>query len=158
MKSKNVALTFFGVLSLACLPILSYADSCSDIKEQYWNCVRSSMSNGSCESNVSIPPECLKAGGESSSSSSGSSSSSSSGSGSGSNFFDSIFGSKKEEAPFVYQADLPPKKPVKLIDIKPMNGKIYFETEEEVNQYTTKVKDDMSAAIKDGKRVRLQFQ
>lgn len=149
MKRKKILLALLGTLSLVGLPMPSQADSCSDIKEQYWNCVRASMTNGSCDSNISIPPECLHSGSETIQNYESSSKSSSS----------SFFGTKKEAAtPFVYQADLPPKKPVKLINIKPTNGKIYFETEEDVDQYTAKIKEELSEAIKEGKRVRLQFQ
>ena len=149
MKSKNILLTLFATLSLVGLPTLSQADSCTDIKEQYWNCVRSAMTNGSCDSNISIPPECLQSGGNETTQNYDSSSKSG---------FSNFFGRKKEAAPFVYQADLPPKNPVKVINIKPTNGKIYLETEEDVDQYIAKIKDELSEAIKDGKRVRLQFQ
>jgi len=149
MKNRrNIALTLLSTLFLVILPTHSQADSCSDIKEQYWNCVRASMNNQSCGANVSIPPECLKSGAEIIQNYNSSEPAS------------SFFGTQKESTPFVYQpdSDLPPKKPVKVINIKPTNGKIYLETEEDVNQYTTKIKDDLSEAIKEGKRIRLQFQ
>ena len=147
MKNKrNITLTLLNTLFLIGLPMSSQSYSCSDIKEQYWDCVRASMNNESCGGNISIPPECLKAGSETIQNYNSSEPSS------------SFFGRQKESTPFVYQADMPPKKPVKVINIKPANGKIYFETDEEVNQYTTKIKDDLSEAIKEGKRVRVQFQ
>jgi hypothetical protein len=142
---KNIAL-MLGLLSLAGFPMPSQADYCADIKEQYWNCVRASMTNQSCESNVSIPPECL-----------GSTASKEGQSNNSSESRSSFFGTKKDSKPFVYQSDLPPKKPVKIVNIKP-DGKIYLETEEDVDQYLTKIKDEISAAIADGKRVRLQLQ
>lgn len=107
------------------------------------------MTNGSCDSNISIPPECLHSGNETIQNYELSSKSTS-----------SFFGTEteKESPPFVYQTDRPPKKPVQVINIKPTNIRVYFETEEEVNQYTTKLKDELSEAIIEGKRVRLQFQ
>jgi cell division septum initiation protein DivIVA len=48
-------------------------------------------------------------------------------------------------------------KPVKVVNIKPKNGKIYFETEEEVDKYVNQVKEDILKAFKEGKRVRLQY-
>lgn len=150
MKRKNILLTLLGALSLVGLPMPSQADYCSDIKEQYWKCVRASMTNESCDSNDSIPSECLQSGGEATQNGESSSKSNPVSS--------SFFGTKKESAPFVYQADLPPKNPVKVINIKPTNGKIYLETEEDVNQYIAKTKEELSEAIKKGKRVRLQFQ
>ncbi len=146
MKRKNIALLLFSTLFLVCLPTLSQADYCAEIKEQYWNCVRASMTNDSCSSNVSIPPECLKAGSDTTQNYNSSSESTS-----------SFLGTQKESKPFVYQADLPPKKTVKIINIKP-TGKVYLETEDDVNQYTIKIRDELSEAIKEGKRVRLQFQ
>ncbi|MFI3123291.1 MAG: hypothetical protein QX194_05110 [Methylococcales bacterium] len=150
MKKRDIALVLLSTLSLAGVPTLSKADSCSEIKEQYWDCVRDAMNGGSCNSNISIPPECLTAGSAPSGGSSGSSSSYSPPP--RASFF------KKKEKPFVYQADLPAKKQVKVIDIKPANGKIYLETEEEVDEYLTRIRDDLTEAINDGKRVRLQFQ
>ena len=149
MKKRDIAFVLLSTLSLAGVPALSKAESCGEIKERYWDCVRDAMNGGSCDSNISIPPECLTAGSAPSGGSSGSSSYSPPPK-------PSFFG--KKEKPFVYQADLPAKKQVKVIDIKPANGKIYLETEEEVDEYLTKLKDDLTEAINDGKRVRLQFQ
>ncbi len=142
---KNTVPALFSVLFLVSLPMLSKANSCADIKEEYWDCVRSSMNNESCKSNVSIPPECLNSGTESIQNYKSSDTNS--------NFFDK----QKESKPFVYQADLPPKKPVKVINVKPIE-RIYFETQEDVDQYVMKIKEELSEAITDGKRVRLQFQ
>ncbi len=147
MKRRNILLTFLGALSLVSLPMPSQADSCSDIREQYLNCVGTSMTSESCDSNISIPPECLHSGDETIQNYESSSKSTS-----------NFFGTKKESPPLVYQINLPPKKPVKVINIKPTNGKIYLETEEDVDQYVAKIKDNLSKTIKEGKRVRLKFQ
>jgi hypothetical protein len=145
MKNKNAASMLLGLLSLISLPMLSHANSCSEIKDEYWNCVRASMNNEACESDVSIPPECLKSVTDTIKNYNASESN------------PNFFGKPKESKPFVYQADLPPKKPVKVINVKPAHG-VYLETEEDVNQYITKIKEELSEAITDGKRVRLQFQ
>jgi hypothetical protein len=148
------------LLSLLCLvsiPTISRADYCAEIKERYWKCVRSSMSSGKCSDsdNVSIPPECLNGGsklpkGDDSSSSSYSPTPS----GSKWNFFRSKKSQKgnPETDPTVVV-----HKPVKVVNIKPKNGKIYFETEEEVDKYVNQVKEDILKAFKEGKRVRLQY-
>jgi hypothetical protein len=144
---KNMVLMLLSTLSLVSLPMLSQADSCADVREEYLECIRASMGNGSCDSDISIPPECLKSVNETIQNYNSSSES-------GSNFFDT----KKETTPFVYQADLPPKKIVQVINVKPTHGKIYLETEDDVNQYSTKIKNEMFEAIKEGKRIRLQFE
>lgn len=141
--------TLLGTLFLASLPTPSYAD-CSDIKARYWRCTRASMIGEKCaaEDNVSIPPECL-GGNESESQKNDSTPNAASTSSS----------SKKESSiPFIYpKADLVPKTPVKVINIKPLNKKHYIETEEDVEQFTTKVKAALLHEIKKGKKVRLQF-
>lgn len=152
-RKKSVVLTSLGILFLVGIPTLSQADYCADIKEKYWKCARSVMTGEKCNAsdNVTIPPECLTAGSESQRNESSSTSSTPSSS-------SSFFGSKKDSTPFIYpKPDLVPKKPVKIINIKPLNGKIYLETEEEVEQFTTKIREDLLNAIKEGKRVRLQF-
>ena len=101
------------------------------------------------EDNVSIPPECL--GGKSEDETSKSSSNASSSD-------ISKETSPKETRPFIYpKPDLVPKKPVKVVNLKPLNNKNYIETEEDVEQFTTKIKTELLNAIKDGKKVRLQF-
>jgi hypothetical protein len=150
MKSTKNSLTvkLLGALVLVSLPAFAYAD-CADIKERYWRCTRASMIGEKCaaEDNVNIPPECLggaKSDEETPNAATSSSSSSSS--------------SKKETRPFIYpKPDLVPKKPVKVVNIKPLNTKNYIETEEDVEQFTSKIKTELLNAIKNGKKVRLQF-
>lgn len=143
----NFVSVLFGTLFLAGLPILSQAADCAEIKEQYWQCVRSSMTNEPCTENVSIPPECLKAGTETIQNYESSPDSTS-----------RFFGSEKKSTPITPPTtENVPKKPVKIINIKPPKGKIYFETEDDVNQYTTKIRNDLLNGIKEGKRVRLTF-
>jgi hypothetical protein len=152
MKSTKNSLTTksLGVLILVTLPTFAYAD-CADIKARYWRCTRASMIGEKCaaEDNVNIPPECLggaKSDEETPSAATSSSSSSSSSS------------SKKQTRPFIYpKPDLVPKKPVKVVNIKPLNTKNYIETEEDVEQFTSKIKTELLNAIKNGKKVRLQF-
>ncbi|MSR16465.1 MAG: hypothetical protein EXR89_01500 [Methylococcaceae bacterium] len=152
MKKRCITRTLFSMLILVSLPMISRADSCADIKEKYWSCVRDSMANKPCSGNVSIPPECLNAGSESGSSSSQSYSDPSP------RPFSSLFHrKKKEQATSNYQSERTPKKLVQIINIRPKD-KTYFETEEEVEQYTTEIKDKLFKAFKDGKRVRLEFQ
>jgi hypothetical protein len=152
MNSKKAfLLNTFGVVFLTGLPVVSHADYCADIKAHYWKCARASMIGETCEAedNVNIPAECLNAGTEKESSGSGSATPSDA---------PSFFKDKKESKPFVYQPEVTPKKPVKVVNIKPENRKIYLETEDEVEQFTTKIHDDLLSAIRDGKRVRLQFE
>ena len=157
MKKRCITLTLFSMLILVSLPMLSRADSCADIKERYWSCVRDSMANKPCSGgNVSIPPECLNAGSESGSES-GSSKSQSYSDPSPKSFSSLFHRKKKEQATPNYQSERTPKKIVQIINIRP-NDKTYFETEEEVEQYTTEIKDKLFKAFKDGKRVRLEFQ
>lgn len=148
-RKNSVVVSLLGALLLISIPTLSQADYCSEIKERYWRCTRASMIGEPCDAsdNVSIPSECLTAGSEKTSKQAEPSTSQS-----------KFFKSEKNSKPFVYQPVIAPKKPVKVINIKPQNHKIYFETEEEVNQFTTKIHDDLLNAIKDGKRVRLQFE
>jgi hypothetical protein len=136
-----------GTLFLAGLPILSHAADCAEIKEKYWSCVRSSMTNEPCTENISIPPECLRSGTETIQNYESSPDSTS-----------HFFGSEKKSTPVATPTrESVPKKSVKIINIKPAKGKIYFETEDDVNQYTTKIRNDLLNGIKEGKRVRLTF-
>lgn len=149
-ENSSVVLTLLSALFLVSMPTLSQADYCSEIKERYWKCTRSSMSGGKCDSsdNVSIPPECLTAGTKTQKkgNSSGYAPPSSS----------SFFKSRKKITPY-QPPNLVPKKPIKVINIKQLNSKKYIETEEDVNNFTTKIKDELLNALKEGKRVRLQF-
>jgi hypothetical protein len=142
-------LSLFSALFLMSVPTLSHADYCSDIKERYWKCARASMVGESCDSadDVSIPSECLTAGSEKTPKQAEPSTAP-----------PTFFKGKKESKSFVYKPEVTPKKSVKIVNIKPKNHKIYFETEEEVEQFTTKIHDDLLNAIKEGKRVRLQFE
>lgn len=147
--------TLFSIVFLTALfPVLSQAADCAAIKAQYWECVRSSMTGQSCNDNVTIPPECLTASGASGSKSektNGSSSTYSEPADSG------FFNSKKEQT-YSYPKDSTPKKPVKTLNLKAFNTKTYLETEEDVELFTSKLKEEMSNAIKDGKRIRLQYR
>jgi hypothetical protein len=150
-NKRSLAPKLLGALFLVALPIVSQAD-CAEIKERYWRCARSSMTGEACDSsdNVSIPPECLTAGSKSQENNSSPTSTST----------PSFLDLQKKSTPSVSvhpTTDIAPKKPVKIINIKP-SGKTYIETEEDVNQFTTKVRDDLLNAIKDGKKVRLQFE
>lgn len=150
-KQKILTLTLLSSFFLLHIPMISYAD-CADIKARYWKCTRASMTGEKCneEDNVSIPPECLNAGSEKST-------------GGNSESFTpattpSFFEPKTKSKKVDYSATAStPKKPIKIINIKPLAEKIYFETEEDVEKYTTKIKDELLNAIKEGKKVRLQF-
>ena len=151
MKTKT---RFLIVFLMALFPVLSQAADCAAIKAQYWQCVRSSMTGQSCSDNVTIPPECLTASGASGSKSEKTSDSSSTYSSPTNSGF---FNSKKEQA-FSYPKNTTPKKSVKTINLKAFNTKNYLETEEDVELFTSKLKEEMSNAIKDGKRIRLQYR
>lgn len=146
MNNKKIfTATLLSSLFLVTLP--TYANDCADIKAKYWRCTRASMIGEQCaqEDNVSIPPECL--GGEKSEDETPKSPSHSSSS-----------NSPKETRPFIYpKPERVPKKPVKVVNIKPLNNKNYIETEEDVEQFTAKIRAELLHAIKDGKKVRLQF-
>ncbi|MDD5214502.1 MAG: hypothetical protein PHQ03_03055 [Methylococcales bacterium] len=151
-NKKSFITTLLSALFLATLPMFSYADDCADIRAKYWRCTRASMIGEKCteDDNVSIPPECL--GGGKSEDETPKSPSDASASNSPKET------SPKETRPFIYpKPDLVPKKPVKVVNIKPFNNKSYLETEEDVEQFTTKIKTELLNAIKDGKKVRLQF-
>ncbi len=163
-REKSLVITLLSTLFLVVMPGLTQADYCADIKERYWRCARSSMTGEKCSAsdNVSIPSECLTAG---AASEGGGGSSSSGGGGGGGDSASksawSFFSHKKPPAhPIVSPEDteIVLKKPVKIINIHPTNGKPYIETEEDVEQFTSKVRADLLEAIKDGKKVRLQFQ
>ena len=157
-KKTGKIVILLSALFIVTMPTLSRADYCSEIKERYWKCVRSSMSSGKCSDsdNVSIPPECLN-GGSKMPKGDDSSDSTYSPTPSGSKW--SLFRSKKSKKPNTDNDDpnVVVHKPVKVVNIKPANGKIYFETEEEVDKYLSDVKEDILKAFKDGKRVRLQY-
>lgn len=147
-NKKYVISTLLGSLLLAGISTGSYADDCADIKARYWKCTRASMIGEKCadEDNVSIPPECLGGSSEPKQNENQPKSTS------------SIPDSPKDTRPFIYpKPDLVPKKPVKIVNIKPFVGKAYIETEEDAEQFTTKLKNELLDAIKDGKKVRLQF-
>lgn len=148
-KQKFLTLMSLSTFLLLSVPTISSAD-CADIKARYWKCTRASMIGEKCneEDNVSIPPECLKAGSEESTGGNTDSYSSPS------NFSKSKTKSEKSD----YQATTStPKKTVKVVNIKPLAGKVYFETEEDVEQFTTKIREELLNVIKEGKKARLQF-
>lgn len=146
LKKNAFTAKLFTTLFLITLPMLSYAD-CADIKARYWRCTRASMIGEKCaaEDNVSISPECLSGGNTDEDPPKSSTSS-------------SATDPAKDTRPFIYpKAELVPKKPVEVVNIKSLNTKNYIETEEDVEQFTSKIKTELSKAIKDGKKVRLQF-
>jgi len=159
-RSNLKALLLLGILFLVSLPTISNADTCGAIRQRYWDCVRSSMNNGTCESNVTIPPECLM--GAESSSSSKSKAGEANSNPEEKKYKRGLFGTKKEiidTTPIGYQNQekTPPPKLIRTGNIKP-SGKNFLESEEEVNAYLTKVKADLMVVIKEGRKVRLQFQ
>ena len=159
-QSKKTLLLLGSVLFIGALPITSKADTCGVIRQRYWDCVRSSMNNGTCESNVTIPTECLM-GGDSSSSSKSKAGATQSNT-EEKKYKRGLFGTKKEiidTTPIGYQnqENAPPPKLIRTVNIKP-KGKNFLETEEEVNAYLGKVKTDLMTVIKEGRKVRLQFQ
>ena len=158
-QSKKTLLLLSSVLFMGVLPTTSKADNCGAIRERYWACVRASMSNGTCEANVSIPPECLMGG---DSSSSKSKKEEKTNSNEEKKYKRGLFGTKKEiidTTPIGYQnqENAPPPKLIRTVNIKP-KGKNFLETEEDVNAYLGKVKKDLMTVIQEGRKVRLQFQ
>lgn len=143
---KNQTLLFVFLL----MPMISQADYCSDMKERYWKCVRSSMTNEKCADgdNISIPSECLNAGAASQKSSNSSPSEAPK--------WD--FLKPKKEPKSVVVAESKPQKSVQIINIKSLNNKKYLENEDDVNQFVTNLNQALLNAIKDGKKVRLQYQ
>lgn len=159
-QSNLKALLLLGILFFVSLPSISNADTCGTIRQRYWDCVRSSMNNGTCESNVTIPPECLM-GGDSSSSSKNKAGETKTNT-EEKKYKRGLFGTKKEiidTTPIGYQnqENAPPPKLIRTVNIKP-KGRNFLENEEEVNAYLAKVKVDLMAVIKEGRKVRLQFQ
>ncbi len=160
-QSKIKALLLLnGLLLTGAMPSISNADTCGAIRERYWACVRESMNNGKCESNVTIPAECLMGG--DSSSSKGKKEEGTNSNTEEKKYKRGLFGTKKEiidTTPIGYQdqENAPPPKLIRTVNIKP-SGKNFLETEDDVNAYVTKVKADLMAVIKEGRKVRLQFQ
>ncbi|MEN9898772.1 MAG: hypothetical protein RLZZ66_2421 [Pseudomonadota bacterium] len=159
-QSNLKALLLLGILFLVSIPSISNADTCGAIRQRYWDCVRSSMNNGTCESNVTIPPECLMGAGSSSSSKSKTGETKTNTE--EKKYKRGLFGTKKEiidTTPIGYQnqENAPPPKLIRTVNIKP-KGRNFLESEEEVNAYLAKVKIDLMAVIKEGRKVRLQFQ
>lgn len=148
MKIRTTSLIMF----LTVFPVFSTAADCTIIKEQYWACVRASMTGKECEENISIPSECLTHGASIGSTLERSKNSSIYPENSDSNFF-----SFKKESASSYTPDSEPSKPVTRINLKTLNSKMYFDTEEDVDVFISRLKDEMHSAIKDGKRVHLQY-
>lgn len=153
MKTKQKVIG--SILLLAIFPVLSQAADCAAIKAQYWQCVRSSMTGQSCNDNVTIPSECLTASGASGSTSEKTNGSSSNYSEPSS---DSSFFNFKKEPEFSYPKHNKPVKPIKTLNLRAFHEKPYLETEEEVELFTSKLKDEMLSAIKEGKKIRLQYR
>lgn len=160
-QSKKALLLLSGLLLVGALPTVAKADTCGAIRERYWSCVRASMNNGKCESNVTIPPECLTGG--DASASKNKSGDSNSNNADEPKYKRGLFGTKKEiidTTPIGYQdqkENAPPPKLIRTVNIKP-KGKNFLESEEDVNDYLVKVKADLMEVIKEGRKVRLQFQ
>lgn len=150
MKTK----IFFSLI-LAVLPSFSFATDCAAIKAQYWECVRSSMTGDSCKNNVTIPSECLNASGSTTGKAPTHSNSStySEPSESDSSFFDF-----NKEKFLSYPKNHKPKNPIKTINLKDFSAKTYLESQEDVDNFTTKLKDELSKTVSEGKRVRLQYR
>ena len=158
-QSKKTLLLLGSLIFIGGFPSISKADTCGAIRERYWSCVRASMNNGTCEANVSIPPECLMGGDSSSSKSKDEKTNSNT---EEKKYKRGLFGTKKEiidTTPIGYQNqdNAPPPKLIRTVNIKP-SGKSFLESEEDVNAYLAKVKTDLMAVIKEGRKVRLQFQ
>lgn len=149
MKTK----IFFSLI-LAVLPSFSFATDCAAIKAQYWQCVRASMTGQSCKNEVTIPSECLSASGATTGKTPYNSDSSSTYTEpSNSNFFN--FGAEKSSS---YPEDYKPKNPIKTVNIKDFYAKTYLETQEDVDDFTQKLKEELSKNVQEGKRVRLQYR
>lgn len=133
------------------IPSLSQADYCSDMKERYWKCVRSSMTNEKCADgdNISIPSECLNAGAASQKNGNSSPSEAAP-------KWD--FLKPKKEPKSVVVTESKPQKSVQIVNIKSLNNKKYLENEDDINQFVTNLNQTLLNAIKDGKKVRLQYQ
>lgn len=146
---KNQKILF--LITFLVFPTLSQADYCADMKERYWKCVRASMTNEKCAEgdNFSIPSECLNAGSSSQKSSDSPASTTPN--------WD-FLKSKKEVTPVIIDTKLTPQKSVKIINIKSLNDKKYLETEDDVNQFVTHLNQALLNAVKEGKKVRLQYQ
>jgi hypothetical protein len=148
MKTK----IFFSLI-LAVLPSFSFATDCAAIKAKYWQCVRSSMTGASCKDEVSIPSECLSASGATTGKTPNKSNPSDYIPPSNSDFFN--FGKEKS---FSYPKNHKPKNPIKTVNVKDFSAKTYLETQEDVDDFTAKLKDELSKTVSEGKRVRLQYR
>ena len=150
-------LMVLGFLATLTIPTFSQAGECADIKERYWRCTRASMIGEECapEDNVTIPAECL--GGNTQPKKNTPPPAAEVVPSKAPSFFDSKSKSNSKENSLP-KTESSVKKAVKIVNIKPSYGKVYFETEEEVDKYTTKIKEDILNGIKEGKKVRLQFQ
>ena len=148
MKNK----VFFSLI-LAVLPSFSFAADCAAIKAKYWQCVRSSMTGASCKDEVTIPSECLSASGATTGKAPHNSDSSTYTEPSNSNFFN--FGSEKT---LHYPKNNKPKNPIKTVNVKDFSAKTYLETQADVDDFTEKLKEELSKTVQEGKRVRLQYR
>lgn len=142
MNKKNLAL--LGTLFFVSMPTFSQTD-CAEAKERYWTCIRTSVTNHPCKEsdNVAIPAECLIGGTETQEKSDVSKS--------------TTTDAKKAEIPSNYEPELIQRKSVEILNIKALHNKSYIETEDEANQFSIKIRENLIKAIKEGKKVRLQF-
>lgn len=148
--------TIIATVLLTIFPVISSATDCAAIKQRYWECVRSSMKGGGCSENISIPSECLNSGNAIPESKSDSNSSYSAPT--DSNTADFFSFGKKERSSYSADNMKTPKKPVVAINLKALNTKTYLETEDDVEFFMSKLKDKMSQALKDGKRIHLEYR
>ncbi|MGB4499591.1 MAG: hypothetical protein WBI40_12965 [Methylococcaceae bacterium] len=146
--TKNQKLLF--LVTFLVFPTLSQADYCADMKERYWKCVRSSMTNEKCADgdNFAIPAECLNAG-----SSSPQNSNSSTPTPPKWDFLNS-----KKESKNVVSTESKSQKSVKIINLKSLNNRKYLESEDDVNEFISNTNEVLLNAIKEGKKIRLQYQ
>lgn len=137
----NKKFLLLSALFFVNLPALAATD-CTQAKERYWQCIRASVTNDHpCKEsdNVVIPPECLIGG------------------------FDaqdkgnSKIDSTNEAIPSDYEPELIQRKPIEVLNIKALSNKPYIETEDEANQFSLTIRDNLLKAIKEGKKVRLQY-
>lgn len=144
MNKKDLAL--LGTLFLVSTPTLAQSD-CAEAKERYWTCIRASVTNHPCKDsdNVAIPAECLIGSSEAQEKSDASKSDT------------NTTDSQKADIPSHYEPELIQRKTVEVLNIKALHNKPYIETEDEANQFSMKIRENLIKAIKEGKKVRLQF-
>ncbi|MDD5214459.1 MAG: hypothetical protein PHQ03_02840 [Methylococcales bacterium] len=137
----NKKFVLLSALFLMNLPALAETD-CTQAKERYWQCIRAAVTNDHpCKEsdNITIPPECLIGGAEEQAKE------------------NPETDSTKAELPFDYEPEIIQRKPVEVLNIKALQNKPYIETEDEADQFSITIRENLLKAIKEGKKVRLQF-